>query len=294
MGLGAAIITALFWSFLAILLKVALKYSDSASIVFYRMIVALVLVFIYQSVTDFKKIKALKNIPFILIIASFCLGINYFGYMKGVELTAPANAQIFIQLAPLMLAIFGIFYFKESISKAQIIGFFLALVGYSFFYYDRVDNFIRFNDGYYEGQAWILLGAVTWAAFAILQKIILKNWSSHQINIIVYSICALMTLPFVNWHSLYSLTLAQHLLFISLGINTLISYGCLSIALKNLPASLVSPILIANPILTLVLLYIMESLQINWFTPDGVKMWGYIGSFFVVLGVGLVVTFKKK
>lgn len=292
-GLGAAVTTALCWSILAIFLKIALKYSDSGTIVFYRMVVAFFILFFFQAFSDFKKITELKKTPPLLILASLLLAVNYFGYMKGVELTAPANAQIFIQIAPLVLASVGIFYFKEKINRYQIWGLTLAFIGYCFFYYDRKLNFEIAENTYLLGQFWIFIGAITWAFFAVLQKILLKKWTPNQINLVIYLICGLVMIPVTDWESIKNLNFEKHILFFSLGINTLIAYGCLSIALKNLPATIVSPILIANPMITLLLLFLIDYFNLNLIPSDNIKFWGYLGSFLVVGGVGLVVATKK-
>ena len=58
----------------------------------------------------------------------------------------------------------------------------------------------------------------------------------------------LLFLPFVNFASLAHLSFGYWALLVFLGANTLISYGCLSLALKYLEAGKVSIIIVLNPI----------------------------------------------
>lgn len=294
-GLLAAILTATCWSFLAILLKVALKYSDSYTIVWYRMVVA----FSFLSFWILKKeshqsFKVLIQAPGLLLVAALCLAFNYAGFMQGVHYTSPANAQIFIQTGPLLLAISGVIFFKERLSLVQSLGFVFCVAGFSLFFLDRQTTINKQPNEFFTGLAWILMAAATWAVFASIQKKLFNFWSSNQINLYIYFISTLLFLPLVDWDTLFQLPLWVHCLYLFLGFNTLLAYGCLSVALKNLPATQVSPIITMNPLLTLILLIIIE--KMNWqIIPDDPIHWkGYLGALFAVIGVIFVVVKSPK
>lgn len=290
-GLLAAILTATCWSFLAIVLKVALLYADSYSIVWYRMFVAFSALSLWiLSKKSVKPFKVLTQAPGLLLVASLCLAFNYVGFMQGVHYTSPANAQIFIQIGPLLLAIAGVLFFKERLSLKQSMGFLFCTAGFSLFFWDRQGAMNEHPTEFLTGFAWILMAAVTWALFASLQKKLFNFWSSHQINLYIYLVSTLLFLPFVDWQTLLNLPLWVHGLYIFLGMNTLLAYGSLSVALKNLPATQVSPIITMNPLLTLILLLIIE--QMNWqiIPADPIHWKGYLGAVLAVIGVIFVVT----
>ena len=117
-GLIAAITTATCWSSLALFLKYALIYSDSRTIVWYRMFVAFLFLlgwFIYKG--EIKQLEVLKTKPGLLLVAALCLAFNYLGFLQGIHYSSPANAQIFIQLGPLLLALSGLLFFGEKLSS---------------------------------------------------------------------------------------------------------------------------------------------------------------------------------
>lgn len=275
-------------------LKIALKYSDSYSIVWYRMFVsslALFAWFLYKNNTSELKVFFVK--PGLLLIASLCLGFNYVGFMQGVNYASPASAQIFIQLGPLGLALAGIFIFKEKLSRPQVLGLVGCIFGFALFFTDRMD-LQKGQETFYLGLAWIVAAAVTWAVFASLLKKLVLQWKSAQINIYIYTIVSLIYLPFVDWQSLMNLTWGLHLFYILLGLNTILAYGCLSVALKYLPATQVSPIITMNPLLTLVLIAIIDGMQWTFIPADPIGWKGYLGALIAIMGVRFVLSKKTQ
>jgi len=294
-GLLAAAMTAATWSVLAIFLKFALNYSDPYSIVWYRMFVAFIALLGWIIFTNnTRDLKVLRVKPGLLLIAALCLAFNYVGFMQGVHYTSPANAQIFIQFGPLLLAISGLVIFKEKLSAKQFMGFAFCLLGFGLFFADRLNVVIEDRQSFFIGLSWILAAAVTWAAFASLQKSLLKNWKSSQINVYIYLVSCLVYLPLVNWQSLAEIPLSIHILYIFLGLNTILAYGCLAVALKYLPATQVSPIITMNPLLTLVFIFIIDWMEWGFIPADPIGWTGYAGAIIAIMGVRCVLVKKSR
>ena len=290
-GLIAAIITATCWSTLALFLKYALIYSDSQTIVWYRMLVAFLFLMgwlVFKG--KVKQLSVLKTKPGLLLVAALCLAFNYLGFVQGVHYTSPANAQIFIQLGPFLLALSGLIFFGEKLSQKQILGALVCIFGFSLFFWDQITIKNKDPQRFLLGLTWIIAAALTWATFAGLQKKLLSLWKSSQINIYIYMTVTLVYLPWINWSSLGEMSLGMHLFFIFLGLNTLIAYGCLSIALKYLPATQVSPIITMNPLFTLIFINIMDQLNWTFIPPDPITPLGYVGAVGAVIGVILVLS----
>ena len=100
-------------------------------ILFYRMFLALpFLAFlnIYFNRSDAFKLKSKKN--FLLVaVASFAFAADMSAWHWSIEFTSVANATIFVNTASVYLVLFGVFVFKESISKNFILSFVLTYVG---------------------------------------------------------------------------------------------------------------------------------------------------------------------
>lgn len=287
-GLLAAGMTAATWSLLAIILKFALQYSDSFSIVWYRMLVSFLALFCWFSWKGkLSSLRILMSRPGLLLCTALCLGVNYVGFMKGVELANPASAQIFIQLGPLLLALSGIFIFKEKLTRKQLYGLASCVFGFALFFADRMD-LPGNKESFYWGLLWIVIAAVTWAIFASALKVLLKKWQSSEVNAYIYLVVTLMYWPTVDWGSLQQAPFEIHLLFVFLGLNTILAYGCLSIALRYLPATQVSPILTMNPLLTLVFIALIDYMQWTFIPSDPVGLKGYVGAVVALLGIRFV------
>ncbi len=293
-GLIAACTTAGTWSLLAIFLKIALQHSDSYSIVWYRMTISAVVLFGWLLIRgQGKQLNIFLSRPGQPLIAALCLGFNYVGFMQGIHYASPATAQILIQLGPLLLALSGIFIFKEKLSKRQKLGLLACVVGFSIFFADRIGNPGR-TETVYLGIAWVVSAAVIWAIFASLLKFVLLRWRSTQTNLYIYTVVALIYLPMVDWQSLAAASWFAHGLFIFLGLNTIMAYGSLSVALNYLPATQVSPILTMNPLVTLVIIALMDHWQLGIIPLDPIGWSGYLGAIIAVFGIRFVLQKANK
>ncbi len=289
-----AILTALCWAVLAVALKYTVQHVSSGTIVWFRMFVALIGLATIFLIVHPKQFKQTIKIPPLAYVAGLFLSANYFGYMKGVELTTASNTQIVIQTGPLLLVLIGIFYFKEKIKWYQILGLCIALTGYSLFYWDQL--LVSFNnlDQYLEGNSWIFMAAVTWAIYASLQKIVAVNWTPQQINLAIYVTATIVLIPLADFSEFQNLSPSLWVIIVFLGLNTLVAYGSLGEALKRIPSYQLSPIITLNPLLTLLIVDLLTLFQVSWYTPEPLNWRGYLGAFFVILGVILTVTKFKK
>ncbi len=294
LGLSMALLTAFLWAVLAIKLKLALKYIDSYSIVWFRLTFAFVFLLIVKVIKAPREISILKSPPWTGIIASIALGINYLFYMKGVELTSASNAQILIQLAPIGLILVGVFIFREWPSKIQILGFCLALLGFALFYKDQLDTTISSEQSnFHEGNLWLIAGAAGWTLFAALQKPLLKRYEPQQLNLLLYGLASLILIPFSHWSSFLSLPPIAWGLLLALGLNTVVAYGALPIAFQNLPTSQVSVIIAANPLVTIFIMALLSACEVSWIAPEHIGGLGYSAAGLVVIGVVLALQSKK-
>lgn len=293
LGLLYAWITALCWAVLAIGLKYALTFTTSDNIAALRVLIAFVGLFLIFTVFQRHELRQLtKAFPWWAIVAGCFLGFNYFGFMKGVELTGAGNAQVMIQVGPLCLALAGVFFFKESFTKQQMLGVILASLGFCFFYYDKIELAEALS--LTGGNLWLLAAAITWAIYAFIQKLLSDRWHPQTLNLVVYGASALLLCLNANLVQTLSLSPWQWFILFLLGLNTLVGYGCLAEALKRAPASSVSLIITVNPLGTLGLIYLGNMFQIPWMPKENTSSIGWMGALLVVTGVSWTLVRKKS
>lgn len=295
-GVLYAILTGLCWAILAIGLKYALHFSSTGTIVWVRMLVAFGILFTVYLFRYPKKLKKIfLNPPWQILIAALLLSFNYYGYMRGLELTSASNAQIMIQLGPLSLLLVGFFYFRENINRVQWIGIIIASTGFMLFYWDQLLITLSHKNAYILGNIWLLFAAITWTGFAALQKHQLsRGWTPQMMNLLIYGVCCLALFPSAQIDELPKFTLNEWFVLFALGINTLIAYGSFAEAIQRIPASYVSLIISVNPLLTIFLVGLIAHLGLDFISPEPIMWRGYLGAACVVCGVAIAVSLKAK
>lgn len=286
--------TAFFWGFLAIFIKVTLNDVSPVVVVWFRFAVAFAFLFTYFLVRDRQKLTIIKKPPIMLILAAISLTVNYMGFANGIELTSPSNAQIFIQIGPITLAIVGIVVFKERLSPRQFLGFAVAGTGLAFFYRDQLQNLLGSEDIYIVGVLWLILAAFAWTGYASLQKKLVQRFHAQQLNLIIFGLPMIILLPFVDFSSFANFTPGLWALVIFLGINTIVAYGCLAEAFKYTEANKISVVITLNPIITFVTMAILGSMDLDWIDAEVITIYGVFGALFVLFGAIMVVIPKKK
>lgn len=292
-GLIYTLITVVMWGVLAIALKVAVKVIDSPTIVWFRFSLAFTGMALWAAFNDPKTLKILYQPSLILVISTLMLAWNYIGFMLGVQYTSPGNAQIAVQTGQIVLAIFGIVFFKERLTLLQSIGFLLTLLGFWIFYQQHVTVINEDTSQYTKGILFTVSGALTWAIYAAMQKKLVRQHPVTTLNIFIFGLPVLLYFPFANFESLQHLSVGYWLLLIFLGANTLISYVCLSLALKYMEAGKVSVLLIMNPILTFVIMGVLTWLQVTWIAPEHFSVLSVLGAL-IALGGAMLVVWKKS
>ena len=290
-GILFACITAMLWGFLAIGLKVAVMEIPTLNIIWFRFVVAFGILFIYFLVWRPKDLSIIIKPPWKLIVAAVCLGINYFGFNEGVNYTSPSSAQVFIQSGPLLLALAGLVIFKEKISWKQGLGFLLAILGFVLFYSQQV-NFSEGNN-YTIGMLLLLLGGVSWAAYSVFQKQLVKTWHVQRLNLLIYGIPVLLYTPLVDYSNFSGISFGYWVLLVALGVNTLIAYGSLAMALKYLEANKVSIIITLNPVITFVAMAIIGVAEVSWIAKENFTMPTIIGALMVLAGALIVLSLRR-
>src|SRR5690606_24033814 len=120
---------------------------------------------------------------------------NYVLYLLGLHATTPANAQLIIQLAPLLMALGGIVVFGERFSVGQWLGLAVLCSGLLLFFRDQLLLAAAAPAAYLTGSGLVVLGAVVWAVYALAQKQLLTTLSSPAILLFIYAVASVVLLP---------------------------------------------------------------------------------------------------
>ena len=289
LGLMLAIITALCWASLPIALKVTLEELDAVTLTWFRFLVATVVMLGWLSwrggLGVFKTLDGKRW--WHLVTAALLLIGNYVFYLLGVQYTTPANAQLLIQLAPLLMAVGGIFIFREIYQLGQWFGLAIITGGLVLFFSDQLKGTPVSAHAYLIGSGFVIIAAVVWAGYALIQKQLLLRMSSQTILFFIYATATVLLLPFSHPQKILQLD-SQHAWALAYcAVNTLIAYGAFAEALVHWQASRVSAILAVTPLLCLATVAIVHSISPSMVASENVTIVGYVGAVLVVIGSSL-------
>lgn len=293
-GIIYASFTAFLWGFLAIVLKVSLTNLPPVEVTWMRFVIAFIILSIYLLIKKPSSFKIFSHPPLLLLLAAVCLGLNYIGFVSGINLTTPGIAQIFIQIGPVLLAISGFIFFKEKTSVRQIIGLLLVFGGLAVFYRNQIMVFADNTDIYQKGVLWTVFGAVMWAAYAVFQKKLVKTHAPLELNLVLFGLPSIAYLPLINFQILPSISIVDWGILLFLGCNTLLAYGALAYAFKYLEANKVSVIITLNPIITISAMSILTLLNVDWIIHEKFTLISIAGASLVIAGAVLTILGKKK
>jgi drug/metabolite transporter (DMT)-like permease len=293
-GILYAIITAILWGVLAIVLKISLNSLTPVDITWFRFFLAFIVLAGYYFLKKPSHLRILKRPPLLLIIATLCLAVNYYGFIEGLNLTTPSVAQVFIQLGPVLLAVSGFVIFREKVNWRQIGGLFLVIAGLLIFYREQIQVIATGRNSWQTGVIWVLVAALTWAIYSVLLKILVLKHPPMQLNLVIFGLPVLLYLPFIHFSHFAGIGVWGWLILLFLGLNTLFAYGLLALAIQYIEANKISVILVLNPLLTFALMALLGTLGVSWIQPEHYTFTTLAGALIVLAGAILTILRKKN
>jgi len=285
-GMVLALITALFWGALPIAMKQAVEVMDPFTIVWYRFVTASLGLggWLYWR----KQLPKARSISLgsggILLLASVGLAGNFVLYNSALEYLNPPVVQVIIQLAPVMLLLGSVWLFKEKLGLHQIIGVAGLMLGLFLFFNERLVELFSSFTCYTLGVMLAVLAALVWVVYGLAQKLMLKHYSSPQILLMIYVICALMLTPLASPEQIFSMDSRQLGMLMFCCINTLVGYGAFAEALARWQASQVSAVITLAPLFTILFVDLASLIWPQYFAAASLNTLGYVGAIVVVSG----------
>jgi drug/metabolite transporter (DMT)-like permease len=291
-GLVLSLVTVLFWSTLPISLKISLSAMDAMTLTWFRFLAAAI--FTLVLLLNNKKLAQFLSLSYVdwlwLGLAAIMLIGNYVLFLIGLEMTSPANAQVFIQMAPLLMTLGGVLIFKESFNKMQMLGVISIIIGLILFFKDQIGQIISSD---YTIGIWVMFAAaLTWAIYALIQKKLSKALSSQSILFFIYCFASIVLLFWGNFDGFETINSIQWWAIAYACINTVIAYGAFAEALNHWNASRVGMVLAMTPVITLFAINTFAFIFPGLMDPESINPIGYAGIVFIVSG-SMLASLKK-
>lgn len=285
-GISLALVTAVFWGALPIAMKQAVEVMDPFTIVWYRFMAASLGLGLWLGFR--RQLPAVSRVGAsvggLLVLASIGLAGNFVLFNSALEYLSPPVVQVIIQLAPVLLLLSSAWIFKEALGRHQIIGVIGLLAGLLLFFNERLAELFTSLSSYTTGVLLAVAAALIWVVYALAQKSMLKYYTSPQILLMIYLICALMLTPLASPAQLQLMDSWQLGMLVFCCLNTLVGYGAFAEAMARWQASKVSAVITLTPLFTIIFVDLASLIWPDHVAPAALNTLGYIGAFVVVSG----------
>ena len=286
LGFGLSVTAAMMWGVLPVALKELLAGMDATTIVWYRFFVALLVLALWLIVK--RQLPPLftagKKINVLLLVASLGLCANYFLFSYSLNYVNAETSEAVIQLTTLFLILGGVIVYGEPFVRVQKLGTAILVLGLLLFFHDRLLGFSDLDNQQTVGVIIVVFAAITWTIYALLQKQLLRTFSSVQILLCIYSVSVIVLLPFIAPAGVFALTRMQLALLTFCCLNTLVAYGAFAEALNLWDASKVSATLALAPLFTIASLKLIVWINPDYPHSDRLGWLSLLGAGFLVLG----------
>jgi drug/metabolite transporter (DMT)-like permease len=295
LGFALAATTMLLWGMLPHALKLALRSLDATTITWFRFGVAsLVLGAWLASRGGLPRLSGFGRTSWgLLAVAVLGLAANFLAFLVGLDLTTPANAQVLIQLAPMLLGLGSLAVFGERYERLQWIGLGVLVLGLLVFFASQLRVLVADGDRYLLGSGMMVFAAVTWAAYGLAQKQLLRALPSQALMLCIYVGCFLCFSPGARPGTIPGLSALDLGVLLFCSANTLVAYGAFAAALNHWEASRVSAVLAVTPLATLGFALLGSALVPELVHREAVSPTSVAGAAAVVAG-SLLVTLGRR
>lgn len=188
------IITAmLFWACSFIWAKEALNCYNPITIIYFRTVVASILLFCVLLVMRQNIKIRRKDIPLFILLAFFEPFLYFLGETNGLTKVDASTASIIIGTIPLFTPITAYIFLKEKITKLNLFGIVFSILGVAMLTFDKNLNFQLPIDG----LLLLCLAILATMGFTVVVKKIPEDYSVFTITFYQNLIGSFMFLPLV-------------------------------------------------------------------------------------------------
>jgi drug/metabolite transporter (DMT)-like permease len=284
-GALCCFIVVVLWGIEPLFMKVALIEFDSYSITWFRVTGAFLLLVPIMKKQGGDVVMSLRLHAGWVVISGVCLGVYFLAFIKGIELGGPVTAAVTIQIGPPVLAIAGVMIFKEYLSRAQVVGVCVAFLGYLLFFHARlsVAEAAKFH---VDAVLYVVVAALAWVGFCIGQKVTGRHVSTKCFNLMTFFVASLFLLVTTSIPGRETLLTWSFSALVYLSFSTFFAYWALGEAIRLLPISIVSFFVTVNPFITILVVEALRCFGNEFYEPQPLTLYGYIGTAMALLGVG--------
>ncbi len=231
-----------------------------------------------------------EDFPLTMLLAFSGVTVFFVAQYTGIQMASASVASILVSLlSPILISLFSAYFFKERLSKVQILGIIVASIGTFTVVVGGTFN-LQGNLTFFIGSLILLSTPILWAVYTLLGKKVMQEYDPFVVVAYVNILGGLFLLPFsLADNSIYTisvLTSQEWLAILYLAFTcSLVGYYIWFYVIKQSSAAATSSFLFAEPLVTVIFAAIFVREEVTFFAIGG--------GLLIFVGV-LLITTKLK
>ncbi|MCM3782327.1 DMT family transporter [Neobacillus mesonae] len=271
----------LFISILSVSISsIMIKFSDTPTSVagMYRLFISVIIMLPFVPWKMLRSFGMSKKEWSIVFLAGVLLGLHFLFWMESLVYTSVASSMVILALQPLFVMIGSYFLFKEQANLLTIFCLIVALLGSIIIAWGDISVSAEalFGDGL------SLIGTLFVSAYFLAGQKVSRKIDANVYSIIVFLIGGTVMLIYnlINNYSLTNYNSSDWTYFLLLAIiPTMFGQYIFNILLKSIGATTISVGIIGEPVLAIVLAYLLLG--------ETISLFQFIGGMLTLLGMGM-------
>ncbi|MFW9822635.1 MAG: DMT family transporter [Candidatus Thorarchaeota archaeon] len=299
----ALIFMIIMWSFSFVVVDIAVEFVPPLSIAFYRFIIASLMFIILDIYLRLKNKQKLNEVneaitspkfskkDWILIFLASIAGVSFFFFAQytAIELIGPSLPALFVcLLAPIIISILALIFFKEKLNTLKIIGFIIATIGGFFLVTGGDLTTLAPESPSFVGYLFALITPLLWALYStVTKKMTLGNSNLKILKFVAYLgaielfLFVLLNDEFMIFiQNIPNLVVLLSALYTGIGCYVIGYYIWQNSQLK-LKSSKAASFLYIEPFITLLFSFLLQRSEI-------IAIWNIIGGIIVLIAVLII------
>lgn len=260
--------------------SIMIKFSDTPTSVagMYRLFISVMILLAFVPWKMLRSLDMNKKDWSIVILAGLFLGLHFLFWMESLVYTSVASSMVILSLQPLFVMIGSYFLFKEQANRLTVFCLIVALFGSIVIAWGD----IGISKEALIGDGLSLIGTLFVSAYLLAGQKVSRKLDANVYSIFVFFIGGIIMLIYnlLNNYSLIDYNSSEWIYFLLLAIIPTIFGQCIfNLLLKSIGATTVSVGIIGEPVLAIILAYLLLG--------ETISLFQFLGGMMTLLGMGM-------
>jgi drug/metabolite transporter (DMT)-like permease len=271
--------------------KIASPFTGPIIFVFFRFLIASIILYVIFNLTERKKIKKQDYKDFALL--GFLLMINIILFTFGIGYTTVIMSTLIYSMTPILVGIIAHYTLQESFTKQKLLGLIISFIGILLLLNQSFSGMQSNIFGEPLGNILICIATIGYSYYIIYSRRVLhkKNNNPVQTTFLTFIFCLLFICAILIITILFGFTQFKPLPsegiwgFIVVGLGSVVQYSCLQIGIKRTSAFTASIFQYTGP-------FIAAAVAIP-FLHEQITVQLVFGGLLILFGVFIATTYKQ-